>query len=190
MQLIVETMNAFENVFRSLYCKGDGSVPAHVPAAVCMHTSMLSAWTLLLSTLPPSFLQPFLQQYVVLVLGLCSISAPANPESRHFFGNPAKFGSGQISKPDFPDLVDASAAAVRSVNWIKLMQLVLAVLIVVIRAKLIQNSLPFTHFVRTGKQGCKSRNKGSTELYCLFVAPGSIVNASSFVTHQAYCSVT
>jgi len=64
MQLIVATMNAFETVFRSLYCKGDGSVPAHVPAAVCMHTSALSAWTLLLSTLPTSVLQQFLEQYV------------------------------------------------------------------------------------------------------------------------------
>jgi len=57
-------MNALENVFRSLYCKADGSLPAHVPAAVCMHTSALSAWTLLLSTLPTSVLQQLLEKYV------------------------------------------------------------------------------------------------------------------------------
>lgn len=61
IELIVDTMNALESVFRSLYCKGDGSVPAHVPAAVCMHTSTLSAWTLLLSTVPTSVLQLFLE---------------------------------------------------------------------------------------------------------------------------------
>lgn len=62
IELIVETMNALENVFRGLYCKGDGSVPTHVPAAVCMHTSALSAWTLLLSTLTTSVLQQFLDK--------------------------------------------------------------------------------------------------------------------------------
>jgi len=57
-------MNALESVFRGLYCKADGSVPAHVPAAVCMHTSALSAWTLLLSTLSTSVLRQFLDKYV------------------------------------------------------------------------------------------------------------------------------
>jgi len=57
-------MNTLENVFRGLYCKGDGSVPTHVPAAVCMHTSALSAWTLLLSTLTTSVLRQFLDKYV------------------------------------------------------------------------------------------------------------------------------
>jgi len=57
-------MNALESVFRALYCKGDGSIPTHVPAAVCMHTSTLSAWTLLLSTLTTSVLHQFLNKYV------------------------------------------------------------------------------------------------------------------------------
>ena len=71
VQLIVETMNALENVFRVLYCKGDGSVPTHVPASVCMHTSALSAWTLLLSTLSTSVLRQFLDKYVC-TAAICS----------------------------------------------------------------------------------------------------------------------
>jgi len=36
------------------------------------------------------------------------------------------------------------------------------------------------NFVKNGKQW---RNKGSTELYCLFIAADSIVDAISFITH-------
>ena len=77
MQLIVETMNALENVFRVLYCKGDGSVPTHVPASVCMHTSALSAWTLLLSTLSTSVLRQFLDKYVCAAAICLCITAPS-----------------------------------------------------------------------------------------------------------------
>ena len=57
-------MNALESVFRGLYCKPDGSVATHVPAAVCIHTSALAAWSLLLSTLSTGGLHQFLDKYL------------------------------------------------------------------------------------------------------------------------------
>jgi len=44
-------------------------------------------------------------------------SGSGKSEIRPFSPNPAKSGSGQISNRIWPDLTDASAAAVRSVNY-------------------------------------------------------------------------
>jgi len=56
---------------------------------------------------------------------------------------------------------------------------VLAILVSVTKQKIIQNLFPQI-LSKTGKEEC---NKGSTELYCRFIAADSIVDTIIFITH-------
>jgi len=94
---------------------------------------------------------------------------------RPFWGNPAKFLAGfggcQCSwsntsdNNNAPDVSSGVFAVLISVTWTKNTKAIAV--------------LPFHKFCRTGKQW---RSKGSTELYSLFIAADSIVDAVSFVT--------
>ena len=48
-------MKVLENVFRASYYKGDGSKPSHSPEVASLHTSAMTAWSLLLTIAPQSF---------------------------------------------------------------------------------------------------------------------------------------
>lgn len=52
LEQTMKVLTALENTFRHSYCKGDGSVPCHSPEIAALHTSALTAWMLLVSTLP------------------------------------------------------------------------------------------------------------------------------------------
>jgi len=50
---IYEVMQALEIAFSASYLKGNGAVPNHVPELSALHSSSVSAWSLLLTLLPP-----------------------------------------------------------------------------------------------------------------------------------------
>lgn len=61
-QDIRNVMKSLENVFKASYLKGDGSTPSHTADVAALHTSAISAWTLLLSIAPPPVIQNFLDR--------------------------------------------------------------------------------------------------------------------------------
>jgi len=104
---------------------------------------------------------------------------------RQFFRNLAKFGSGQIScrmpvHVQYVQLITdkSSTRDMSSGVFNDMSSGVFKMLISVTRMTKIQNSLPFHKVSKTGKQW---HNKRSTELYCLFTAADSIVNAICFI---------
>lgn len=52
IEQITDILKPLENVFKSSYSKGDGSTPSHSPDVAAMHTSAISAWSLLLTIAP------------------------------------------------------------------------------------------------------------------------------------------
>ena len=52
LQVVVGIMEAFENIFRQSFKKGDGSVPNHSPEVSHLHSNALTAWSLLISIAP------------------------------------------------------------------------------------------------------------------------------------------
>ncbi|KAK2165337.1 hypothetical protein LSH36_52g10022 [Paralvinella palmiformis] len=61
---IRNVMKSLENVFKASYLKGDGSTPSHTADVAALHTSAISAWTLLLSIAPPPVIQNFLDSHL------------------------------------------------------------------------------------------------------------------------------
>jgi len=94
-----------------------------------------------------------------------------------FFWNLAKPSFGQISSQicwNVDLITEKTNAAVLSTD-------VFAILISVTRTIKIHSSLLFQKFYQ--KLAKKRRNKGSTELYCLFIADDNIVDIISFIGH-------
>lgn len=59
MQNVKEMMKSVESVFKASYLKGDGTAPSHSPEVTSLHTSALSAWSLLLTIAPASAVEQF-----------------------------------------------------------------------------------------------------------------------------------
>ncbi|XP_013410222.1 interferon-related developmental regulator 1 [Lingula anatina] len=57
-------MNTLESVFKASYFKGNGVAPTHSPEVASLHCSALSAWTLLLSISPPSYVEEFIDSHL------------------------------------------------------------------------------------------------------------------------------
>jgi len=103
------------------------------------------------------------------------VSGSGKSGIRPFFGNPAKSGSDQITSRIWRMPVQLHYVQIirDKTNADDLSAGVFAILISVTRSIKIQNSLPFNNVLsKTGKQW---RNKGSTELYCLFIAADSML---------------
>jgi len=85
--------------------------------------------------------------YALVRLVRISALAPANPESGHFFGNPAKCASGQISSRiwSMPLQLQCVELITDKTNAADLSSGVFAILISVTRSK---NALPFHKFVK------------------------------------------
>lgn len=49
-------MRGLESIFSGSYFKGDGSIPTIAPEIANLHAASLSAWTLLLTNMPPGAL--------------------------------------------------------------------------------------------------------------------------------------
>lgn len=49
-------MQTLESIFSASYLKGDGSIPNVIPEVANLHAAALSAWTLLLTNMPPGSL--------------------------------------------------------------------------------------------------------------------------------------
>ncbi|XP_002742123.1 interferon-related developmental regulator 1-like [Saccoglossus kowalevskii] len=70
MLAVKEIMSVLELVFKASYLKGDGSSPSHSPNESAIHTSALSAWTLLLSISPITHVQSLISSHLPKILEL------------------------------------------------------------------------------------------------------------------------
>jgi hypothetical protein len=61
-QNIIDAMNSLEKVFSGSYLKGDGSARMLTPDVYKLHTSALTAWSLLLSIVPSSSASTFVDR--------------------------------------------------------------------------------------------------------------------------------
>ena len=116
------------------------------------------------------------------------ISAPANPESGLFFRNPGKSGSSQISSQIcwMPLQLQYSQLIMDKTNAADLSSGVFAILISVTRTVKIQISFHcrYTNIVKNWQT---ATNKGSTELYCLFILVADSIVDNIFSSGVLFC---
>jgi len=63
-QAFKETMTLLEGIFSASYLKGDGSTPNHCPNTTNVHSSAMASWNLLMTVVPYSISDEFIESHL------------------------------------------------------------------------------------------------------------------------------